>query len=66
MQITVNGEPLEIDDGSTLPAVLAMLGLEGKPCAVEVNAAVVPKAEHDSCTIHAGDVIEIVTLVGGG
>ena len=66
MQITVNGEPWETGDDSTLPTLLASLGLNGKPCAVEVNAVVVPKAEHTSCTVHAGDVIEIVTLVGGG
>ena len=66
MRITINGSPLDVDEGCRLPWVLASLGLEGKPCAVEVNAVVVPKADHAACTMHAGDVIEIVTLVGGG
>ncbi len=66
MQITVNGTTRELDVGATVPQLLALLHLQDKPCAVEVNAAVVPKSEHALCTLHPGDAVEIVTLVGGG
>jgi sulfur carrier protein len=66
VHLTINGTKHEASDGSTLPMVLAQLGLEGKPCAVELNTNVVPKAQHDACTLADGDVLEIVTLVGGG
>lgn len=66
MRITVNGEPREMGDDLTVEALLTALDLQGKPCAVEVNRAVVPRREHASRPLADGDTIEIVTLVGGG
>jgi thiamine biosynthesis protein ThiS len=66
MQITVNGNPTALEQEATVPQLLATLGLQDKPCAVEVNAVVVPKSAHASCTLRPGDAVEIVTLVGGG
>ena len=64
--MTVNGTPREIDASSTVTSLLSDLGLSGSPCAVEVNREVAPKASHGERTLSGGDVIEIVTLVGGG
>jgi thiamine biosynthesis protein ThiS len=66
MQITVNGEPLDVPGPITVAALLARLGMDGKPVAVEVNRRLVPRAEHVRCSLAAGDTLEIVTLVGGG
>lgn len=66
MKLTVNGDERELPDESRLPALLADLRLGDQPCAVEVNGQVVPKREHAACLLGEGDVIEIVTLVGGG
>ena len=52
--------------GEVVRALLAELGFEGRPCAVEVNEALVPASSHQAHQLHAGDRIEIVTLVGGG
>jgi len=64
--ITVNGDPLPIAVGTTALAVVESLGLAGRPIAVEVNEAVVPRARLAGCMLESGSVIEIVTLVGGG
>jgi sulfur carrier protein len=34
--------------------------------AVEVNLEVVPRDRHAETTLHDGDRLEVVTLVGGG
>jgi sulfur carrier protein len=64
--ITVNGESLSIAAGTTALAVVEALGLAGRPIAVEVNEAVVPRARLADCMLKTGDRLEIVTLVGGG
>lgn len=66
MQIILNGEPHETGDAIAIPGLLGSLGLDTQPCAVEVNAHVVPRDRHPQCTLHEGDRVEIVTLVGGG
>ena len=66
MQIFVNGEGREVSGSETLASLLAELGLDPKHLAVEVNLEVVPRGEHASCLLTAGDRLEIVTLVGGG
>jgi sulfur carrier protein len=65
MRVTVNGDPRELPDGSTISALLQQLGLEG-PVAVERNANVVPRALHPTVQLEEQDVIEIVHFVGGG
>lgn len=34
--------------------------------AVERNEEIVPKAQYDTCILQDGDVVEIVSFVGGG
>ena len=65
MKITVNGNALELPDGTTVTGLIAHLGLQG-PVAVERNRDVVPRAEHASTPLNEGDQIEIVHFVGGG
>lgn len=66
MTLTVNGETLELDASQTVASVLVRLKLDKTPCAVEVNRTLVPKARHGEQALREGDVLEIVTLVGGG
>jgi sulfur carrier protein len=66
MEIRVNGEAMTLESPCTVGELLDQLELAGSACAVEVNKEVVPKREHDTCTLNDGDTIEIVTLVGGG
>jgi thiamine biosynthesis protein ThiS len=66
MLITLNGTETDIEHDTTVAALLAREGLAEKPCAVEVNRAIIRKPDHDSHTLTEGDAVEIVTLVGGG
>lgn len=66
VNVVVNGDPREVPPGSTARDLVAALGLEGRPLAVEVNEQVVPRSRLDDCRLEDGDRLEIVTLVGGG
>jgi sulfur carrier protein len=66
MQVTVNGASREVPDGVTVRALVEHLGLGEGPVAVEINRAIVPRAEHARHAVAPGDVIEIVHFVGGG
>jgi sulfur carrier protein len=66
MRVTVNGAPCEAPDGLTVRELIAHLGLDGGPVAVERNLEVVPRAEHATVHLREGDVLEIVHFVGGG
>lgn len=66
MQITINGKPEIRPDGMTVAELLQSLSLDRAPCAVEVNRELAPKRRHSEWRLDDGDVVEIVTLVGGG
>ena len=66
VEITVNGQPRQIAEGSTVAALLDEQGLAEKYVAVEVNRQLVPRQEHAGHRLAEGDQLEIVTLVGGG
>lgn len=64
--VAVNGEPHRVATGATAGDVVEALGCAGRPLAVEVNEAVVPRAALGGCMLADGDRLEIVSLVGGG
>lgn len=66
MQICVNGEPREVESGTTLSRLLEELKMQPRYLAVERNFELVPRAQHAACVLGEGDSLEIVTLVGGG
>lgn len=66
MRLTINGEAKDVDDGITVEALLVSLGAPLVRVAVEVNGDIVKKADRAGAVLRAGDVVEIVTLVGGG
>lgn len=66
MDILFNGQPRTIVPGTTIAALLVELELDPKRLAVEVNCELVPRGQHANHRIEAGDVLEVVTLVGGG
>jgi sulfur carrier protein len=66
MNVTVNGEAREVPDPITVRGLIELLALSGGPVAVERNGEVVPRAEHATTALAAGDVVEIVHFVGGG
>ncbi len=66
MTITVNGEPRDVTEGSSLADLVTALGLTEIRLALELNCQVVPRATFEESTLNDGDAVEIVTLVGGG
>ncbi len=66
IEITINEQPRNVVEGISLTQLLAELKIVSPAIAVEVNQQLRPRDQFNSTTLEAGDVVEIVTLVGGG
>ena len=66
INISVNGVPHQVADGTTIAALLSKLELAASPVAVEVNLELIPRARHGEHQLREQDTLEVVTLVGGG
>lgn len=66
MQILVNGEAFEAEEALTLSRLTEQLGLAGKRIAIELNLDIIPRSEHPTTRLQAGDRVEIVHAIGGG
>ena len=71
MRITVNGEAVVVDVDATsgrcsVDDLLVLRALPLEQVAVEHNGRVVRRAQRKDTFLSDGDVVEIVTLVGGG
>lgn len=66
MHLFVNDQPTDLPNGATVSDLLVQLTLPGTRVAVEVNRALVRRADHATTALKDGDQIEVVTLVGGG
>jgi sulfur carrier protein len=65
-QISVNGEPRNLADGTTVRDVVSTLTANPDGCAVAINDAVVPRSNWAARAIEPGDRIEVLTAVQGG
>ncbi len=65
MVLSVNGQRQEMPDGATVLDLLQALAVRGR-VAVERNGTVLRQAEHPEVRLAEGDVLEVVTFVGGG
>ena len=66
MQIILNGESRDIADGMSVEALVLTLADDPRGVAIELNLEIVPKAEHATTLLHAGDRLVVVQFVGGG
>ena len=66
MQVKVNGTACDVPEGATVRGLLEHLALATGPVAVEIDRAIVPRAQHETHQVKPGDAIEIVQFVGGG
>lgn len=62
----VNGDPVELADGSTVDDLLVALALGGKWVVVERNREPVARADLPTTILAEGDRIELVRAVAGG
>jgi sulfur carrier protein len=66
MELTVNGQKLDLPDGATVQQLLERFKLQPVRVAVELNRDIVAKKLFTTTTLAPGDLVEIVTFVGGG
>lgn len=66
IEVVINGESRTVAQGTTVAALIGELGFGDRRVAVERNREVVPRAQHASTVLAAGDRLELVTFVGGG
>jgi thiamine biosynthesis protein ThiS len=66
VKIRLNGEPRELEGGTSVAALLAALDIDARKVAVEHNRRVVRRDDYAVATIGDGDEVEIVNFVGGG
>ena len=66
MLLKVNGDSVEIDDGSNLGELLDMLEIPKTKVAVELNGVVIPNSELLGKVLKDQDILEIVRAIGGG
>ncbi len=65
MKVTVNGQDRDLPAGATVSSVLKSMNLTPDRVAVELNRRLL-KTEKYGAALKEGDMLEIVTFVGGG
>ena len=66
MEITLNGEPYQIDQPLTVVALLERLEIDARRVAVEHNLTIIKRHRFPDVVVDEGDQVEIVNFVGGG
>jgi sulfur carrier protein len=66
MRLKINGEEKEVEGVSSLADLVDSLAMKADRVAVELNRAIVPRAEWAATQLKDGDELEIVHFVGGG
>ncbi|MBI3322057.1 MAG: type I DNA topoisomerase [Candidatus Omnitrophica bacterium] len=66
MKLTVNGDPMDLPDGTTLTALLEQVKLRPELVVVELNLNILKREELPRTSLKEGDQVEIVHFVGGG
>ena len=66
MRIELNGESRDVPERLSLDALVAHLQLAPERLAIELNRAVIRRADWPSTLLSEGDRVEIVHFVGGG
>ena len=66
MQITLNGEPFDIQRPLSLVALLEQLEIDARRVAIEHNLTIIKRHRFPEVIVGDGDQVEIVNFVGGG
>jgi thiamine biosynthesis protein ThiS len=66
IHLTVNGKPRDVEQPSSLLALLEQIGVDPRIVAVEHNGEIVKRTRFGDTPIAEGDQLEIVRMVGGG
>ena len=66
MEVVVNGEKRDLPEGTTVSGLLELLAVAPERVVVELNLAILKRAQGPVTALKAGDQVEIVQFVGGG
>ncbi|MEH6578117.1 MAG: sulfur carrier protein ThiS [Amphritea sp.] len=66
MQIQVNGDSIQLQEGATITTLIEQMELGGRRVAVELNLEIVPRSQHPETVLSEGDRVELVHAIGGG
>ena len=66
MKIWVNGTMKEFTDRLTISSLLNQLAVQSEQAAVELNLAILDRADFSKTVLKDGDKLEIIRFVGGG
>jgi sulfur carrier protein len=66
MRVRLNGSDKELDDGTTVSAVVQRYGRGDRGIAVALNGEVVSRSDWNDVKLAEGDRVEVLGAIGGG
>lgn len=66
MELTVNGEPAQVEDGTTVADLVAARAEEHRRVAVARNGDVVPRSAWGATVLEPQDALEVLVATAGG
>jgi sulfur carrier protein len=66
VQITLNGEPYQLEQPLSVAELLDQLEVDARRVAIEYNLSILKRYAFPQTIISEGDRLEIVNFVGGG
>ena len=66
MKVKLNGEEIQAQDGALLSVFITGLSLDSARVVVEHNKVIISAKEFGNIFLKEGDMLEIVSFVGGG
>ena len=67
MKLIINGETYDqLKADMSVLGLLSYLNLPKAKIAVELNREIVPKSRYEAVILQDGDMLEIITFIGGG
>ena len=66
IEIHLNGESRQIDEGTTLASLVEQLGLTPAALATAVNGQFVPRPQRTGCGLQPGDAVTTFQAITGG
>jgi sulfur carrier protein len=66
MNVTINGMPHELSDGTSLADAVSQLTAAATGVAAAINGAVVRRTEWEGTDLADGDSVEVISAVQGG
>ena len=64
--IRVNGEEFPLRSGMNVRELIEEMDFDETKIAVEYKGEILPKSDYEKTVLREGDVLEVVSFVGGG